>query len=250
MLLVVLGCILAVYGVIGRIGLICFRGSPPGPNFAIVWASVMAICWPWVAVWLVPSPRSVGQLLTFVIFHPNEDVWAQHFGGLLICGVIFAPAPVALAGLFARPSLEKLRRPAVLAIFAVAVTLLAALHFTYHRTAILTVIDQFDQPVADAKIEYYLDGRTVRRTDDRGQLRIPFYHGVHRFDFVEAMGAGYSGYRIDHRACSAKPFDPIPDQIKVSAWKVLCAPKLLSSGANVTIVTDGRPYFINLVRGT
>jgi hypothetical protein len=109
----------------------------------------------------------------------------------------------------------------------------------------MKVRDQFGEPVHDARVTYYYNGRTEALTDRKGDIHMPYYLGSHLY--IADVKA--SGYRIDHlMASNVGTDDAIFPEITVPAWKIVQAPQLFTSRSNFEIETDGRPYYINLLR--
>ena len=160
--------------------------------------------------------------------------------------VFAVPAPVAVACLCVFPPGRWFASFAPRVAFAIAGAFLLFLHFSDHRVTKLRIHDQFGQPVPEAKITYYLDGRSTERTNADGELKIGYYKGLHRLAVVDAVAGGYEA---DYRLCSHHPYDPIPPELEIPAWKIRYAPRLLWSMTHADVVPDGRPYFVNLLRG-
>lgn len=220
----------------------CLKG---GRHYLAIWALLLVLALSWLIVVAAVSGGRSAQLLGMIVARPNEDPWAMKSIGLLSLFVSALPLPLAVALLTARPHGRWWGTRSFCSALVLSVIALAALHFEFRRTCLLSVQDQFGNPVPNASVTYYLDGRAKRSTDASGMLRIPFYRGVHR---LHIRDADVGGFVIDYRLSSHHPYDPIPTSATLPAWKVLRAPQLLLSRPHISVVTDGDPHFINLLR--
>jgi hypothetical protein len=245
MLLIELIFGLLVYTGIWFVTIRALRANRSGPRYITAWSALLAICVVWLTILFATHGRGISQLFADVMRHPNEDIWAMKTFGLFLTFLFAAPTPVAVACLCAFPAGRWLSSLGPRIAFLLGGAVLMFLHINYHRVATLRIQDQFGQPVPEVKVTYYVDGRSTRPTQPNGELKIGYYEGVHRLSVVDAVAGGYT---VDYRLCSHRPYDPIPLELKLPAWKILVAPQLLYSIAYADIVTDGRPYYVNLLR--
>ena len=227
--------------VLGFIAAWLFRSLRECKGYAVAWSVIICASLAWLTYFFTINGNMVPQLLGDVLAHPNEDVWALNIIGLCILFVYTAPIPIVIAGLWVHPS----TRWWAYVICACPVVAVVMLYLTKHGTCELSIRDQFGVPVCNAQVTYYKGGRTTKTSDKNGIVHIPFFR-PQRLSIVD-VDAG--GYVVDYRMCSHKPYEPIPQKATLPAWKIVSAPKLLLSRPSIPVITDGRPYFINLVRG-
>lgn len=215
------------------------------PRYGEIWAAILTITVVWLVVLTAISGGRILQLFAMTFARPNEDIWGMKLIGLIRVFIFAAPTPIAFAAVFVRPFGPWWRRPLVQVSFALGPSLLIILHVSFRGYCLVTVHDQFNNPVPAVAVTYFLDGRAVRTTDAEGHVHIPYYHRVHHLDIVDTKAVGYD---IDYRRSSHRPYERIPAEVTLPAWKVLNAPRLLLMRPNVEITTDDRPYYINLLR--
>ncbi|MEI7819732.1 MAG: hypothetical protein WCK55_02355 [Verrucomicrobiota bacterium] len=245
MLLIELTFGLLVYAGIWFATIRALRANRSRPRYVVAWSAVLATCVAWLAILFATHGRGIWQLLADSIMRPNEDFFGANMIGLFFTFLIAAPTPIAAAFLCAFPAGRWFASRAPRIAFLLAIAVLMFLHITYHRVATLRIQDQFGNPVPEVKVTYYLDGRSIRPTKPNGELKIGYYDGVHRLWVAEAVAGGY---RFDDRLCSHRSNDPIPHELKLPAWKILVAPQLLYNITYAELVTDGRPYYVNVLR--
>jgi hypothetical protein len=138
----------AAFGVV-----VLLRPRRDGRRYAAAWAWGLAGASAWLVVVFVRWDGCQGlRRLANALAEP-DDGW-----GLLTFLVIewfrsFAPLPLAMAALCARPKDAWWKRTVVRSAFGVEAVVLSLLHIGYHGTCVLTVIDQHGWPVANAEIE-------------------------------------------------------------------------------------------------
>ena len=245
MLFIPLAIFSALYLGAFLLSLSVLKRTRDGRLYPHVWAIVLSTALLWLSIVLVMHGRGIAQLLADSIAHPYEDAWALRSIGLFFAFIWAAPTPIALAAIFARPIGTWWRISVVRMVFGTGVVISAALVLLFRGVCLVVIRDQLGNPVPDATITYYLDGRATGTSDEEGHVRIPFYRKLHRLDIVAAKADGYD---IDYRMSSHRPYNPIPSEVKLPAWKIMRAPQLLLARPDIEIKTDERPYYINLVR--
>ncbi len=244
MLYIPLALGLCLYATAFFVARLVLRNLKSSQHYTRIWAGLLVSTLGWLAVVFAIWGDGYLHLLRITFRDPDENIWAMKFIGLFSLFIVASPVPLAIALSTVRPDGRWWRTRSFLALLSVGVVTLGAAHFSFHRTCLLSIRDQFGNPVPNAFVTYYLDGRAKRPTDASGMLRIPYYRYVHRLDICEASAGGFV---INEGLSSHRPFAPIPANVTIPAWKVLRAPQMLSSRPHIPVVSDGQPHFINIL---
>jgi len=239
---------LAGYGVAAWIATVILRRwrERLGENYANRWAPLAAGSLAWLVALAAVAGNGIRQVVLMTLRSPIEDLWALKSINLIGAGLLAAPLVIVAATACVSPFGPWWRSTIVAAWFLIASVTLASLHFASRSNCTVQIRDQFGQPVPDATIDYYLDGRCRGRANRNGDVRIGFYRQLQRR--LAIVDAARGGYEIDYRRASGSRNRAIPDTIHLPAWKIVRAPKLLLSRTHIRLDSESRSYAFNLLR--